>query len=122
MPVGSAAVRALSGFGNGGLLNSSRPATPTPLLNHHQGLSSFTIGDGTSILDRKLGKIAADRQNALRQDLVTAAKIEEEVVMVRRPTSVTNEQVNVFLNGRADAITQQMQQEDQEVSSLFQYV
>lgn len=59
LPVGSSAVRALGGFGNG-MGGSSRPLTPTP-LNLTSVLGS---GDNSYILSQKLGKVMADRQNA----------------------------------------------------------
>ena len=115
MPVGSAAVRALSSFGNGSLL-SSRSSTPT-LSNQFIGSATMLSADGTSILDRKLGKIVADRQNALRQELYPPIKSEDDS---KRMTAVTNEQVKSLLNGKVDAEwQQQMQLEDQEVSSLI---
>ncbi|XP_011495436.1 PREDICTED: hamartin [Ceratosolen solmsi marchali] len=150
MPVGSAAVRALSGFGNGavGLLNSSRPSTPTPVNQQHQQLGSFTTGgsggilsDGNSILDRKLGKIAADRHNALHQEqtptptptltptptstttpTLTPRQLEDVKRTFGTATAtplITTEQINTMLNGKVDNCQhQQIQLEDQEVSDI----
>jgi hypothetical protein len=137
MPVGSAAVRALSGFGNGagGLLNSSRPSTPTPTSQQHPQMVSFSLGGGgggggggilsenNSILDRKLGKIVADRQNALRQEQTSTPRLIEDGKRTSATTtatsSVTSEQISSMLNGRLDNWQhQQMQLEDQEVQAL----
>ncbi|XP_008215253.1 hamartin isoform X2 [Nasonia vitripennis] len=148
LPVGSAAVRALSAFGNNGLLSgatsSSRPSTPTP-VNHLVSTPSAAAsnisaalfssladsGSSSSIFDRKLNKIVADRQNA--QQSTMALKQEEQVVVTSSTTTsvkrmstptatqmmmaqVTTEQVNAMLNGRVEM--QQHQLEDQEVSDI----
>lgn len=148
MPVGSAAVRALSAFGNNGLLggttSGSRPSTPTP-SNHLVSTPSTVAtnvsavlfssladsGSSSSIFDRKLNKIVAERQNA--QQSTTTLKQDEELVMLSSTitsakrmstptatqmmmTQVTSEQVNAMLNGRVE--TWQHQLEDQEVSDI----
>ncbi|XP_014230737.1 hamartin [Trichogramma pretiosum] len=106
LPVGSAAVRGI--FGNG----TSRTSTPSPhsYLNQHHHLHHASVitgmGDGgVSIIDRKLGKIVAERQ---------AVKHEEEVVR-RTATPPTGDLVQAVLNGRVDS---QAQLEDQEVSDI----
>lgn len=55
-PLGSSAVRALGGFGNGTLSVNSRPTTPSTETSH-------------AIVVQKLGKIMSERQNlnAIRQ-------------------------------------------------------
>lgn len=148
MPVGSAAVRALSAFSSNGLLGSatsgSRPSTPTPVnhlvstpLTASTNVSAVLFssladsGSSSSIFDRKLNKIVADRQNA--QQSTTTLKQEEELHVTSSTTAsvkrmstptfsqmmtaqVTSEQVNAMLNGRVE--TWQHQLEDQEVSDI----
>ena len=108
----SPAVRALGALGNG---SSSRPSTPSPLNNynqpyhhhnHNQYASVLTnTSDSGSILDRKLGKLYADRQQA---------KNDEEISTVVRRTATppTRDLVHAVLNGRVDS---QAHLEDQEV-------
>lgn len=69
MPTGSAAVRALTAFGNGTVGASSRPSTPIPL---NPSVSGFMIGSGDGnnahgFLSHKLSKIIADRQTTVHQ-------------------------------------------------------
>ncbi|XP_053994327.1 hamartin [Hylaeus volcanicus] len=67
VPVGSAAVRALSAFGNGTVGSNSRPSTPVPLNPSASATTSFTIGSGDGsnahgFLSHRISKIIADRQ------------------------------------------------------------
>ncbi|OAD53452.1 Hamartin [Eufriesea mexicana] len=74
IPTGSAAVRALTAFGNGTIGPSSRPSTPIPL---NPSVSGSIIGSGDAnnahgFFSHKLTKIITDRQTVTQQkSLVT---------------------------------------------------
>nr|XP_034183877.1 hamartin isoform X1 [Osmia lignaria]XP_034183886.1 hamartin isoform X1 [Osmia lignaria]XP_034183894.1 hamartin isoform X1 [Osmia lignaria]XP_034183904.1 hamartin isoform X1 [Osmia lignaria] len=69
IPTGSAAVRALTAFGNGTVGPSSRPSTPVPVNPPVSG-SLIGGGDGNNahgLLSHKISKIMADRQTITQQ-------------------------------------------------------
>ncbi|CAK9803346.1 TSC1 [Anthophora plagiata] len=104
VPTGSAAVRALTAFGNGTLGPSSRPSTPIPLNPSISG-SMIGSGDGNNahvFLSHKLSKIIADRQ------VVTQPKSSVNVEEDGRLSEMDTNQ-----NGKNDSW-----QEDQEVLEI----
>lgn len=108
--MGSAAVRALSAFGNGTVGSSSRPSTPIPLNPPAAACSIIGSGDASNthgFLSHKLSKIIADRQGISQQK--SSANVEEDGKL---------SEVETNQNGKNDCW-----QEDQEVLYLtFQYI
>lgn len=105
VPVGSAAVRALSAFGNGTVGSSSRPSTPIPLNPPAAAGSIIGSGDASNthgFLSHKLSKIIADRQGISQQK--SSANVEEDG---RLSEAETNQ------NGKNDCW-----QEDQEILEI----
>lgn len=73
--------------------------------------------EGSSILNRKLHKIVAERQNtASRQEQPLPTPLQEDAKRSLTTTPVMREQINAMLNGKMDAWQQHSQLEDQEVS------
>lgn len=58
--VGSAAVRALSAFGNGSLTGNSRPATPSSNVS----ALSFVPVEKEGIVSQKISRLLAERNNS----------------------------------------------------------
>ncbi|KAJ8668700.1 hypothetical protein QAD02_010363 [Eretmocerus hayati] len=116
MPKGSGAVRALAGLSDNGGLISSRSTTPEPYLLLQQ-LSADGTTSSTSILDRKLGKIVAERQSAARleqlhqQHTITSSP----QLSVDEPSTLDAQSQS---NGRVDPWQHQQQLDDQEVSDI----
>nr|XP_031840496.1 hamartin [Nomia melanderi]XP_031840497.1 hamartin [Nomia melanderi] len=97
VPVGSAAVRALTTFGNGTVGLSSRPSTPTS--------SMIGTGDGNNahgFITHKISKIIADRQTVKEQK--PSANVEEDARFA---------EIDTNQNGKTDSW-----QEDQEVLEI----
>ncbi|KAK0180659.1 hypothetical protein PV327_003022 [Microctonus hyperodae] len=67
-PIGSATVRALTAFGNGGHANNSRPSTPIITNTNFSAFvgSGIGSGDGTGLLSQKVNRLMAERQNTLQ--------------------------------------------------------
>lgn len=120
-------MRALSGFGANGatalLGSSSRPSTPTAAatasLIQHPSVATRLDLDGSSILNRKLNKLVAERQNAMQQQQQHPVRAEDEQACRRAP-SAPLQQLNDLVNGKLESWQQQQQQqhqqaEDQEV-------
>lgn len=101
VPGGSAAVRALTAFGNGTIGSSSRPSTPIPLNPPAIAGSIIGSGDATAhgFLSHKLSRIIADRQNVNQQKSSVGADEDGRLL-----------EVEANQNGKNDSW-----QEDQEV-------
>ncbi|KZC04801.1 PREDICTED: hamartin [Dufourea novaeangliae] len=98
MPVGSAAVRALTTFGNGTVGLSSRPSTPTGSM-----IGSGDSSNAHGYISHKISKIITDRQNVKEQQKPSANAEEDG----RFGETDTNQ------NGKNDSW-----QEDQEVLEI----
>ncbi|XP_012279435.1 hamartin [Orussus abietinus] len=108
LPVGSSAVRALGGFGNGPLGTNSRPSTPVSTNPTSLGFAVSGLGgggDSHSILSQKINRLVAERQTVLQQS--------QTMSPVNVEPDTRTEEVDLSQDGKNDSW-----QEDQEVLEI----